>query len=342
MKYPLLVSNPANIFYLTGVHIEARDAWVLLTEKETHFFTDARYSDVLASMKSPIIPHEISASSPLSTQIQQLLADLNKDYIYFEADNLTVLELATLKKKVPLTFKSTNGIMTKQREVKTPQEITKIKKACNTIDACLFDIKKLIRPGLTEYEIAYKLDSWLREKGYESAFPPIIAVNEHAAIPHFNTQKHGTNKITENSIILIDAGAKVDGYCSDISRMFIVGKPSTTFLNIYKKMLYVQEKTIAKLSTSKTYSEVDLFCRGECENHNIVPHRHATGHGIGIDVHEKPYVSFTSKDAIKSGQVVTIEPGTYVEGQYGIRIEDTVLLNPARLPIVLTKYPKAL
>lgn len=340
MKYPLLISNPANIFYQTNISIESRDAWVLLTEKAIHFFSDARYSDVLALLKSPIIPHEISASLPLSAQLQQILSDEKTKHIFFEAENLTVLELATLKKKVSATFKPTIDVISRLREVKNSEEITKIRKACVTIDACLHDIKKLIRPGISEYEIAFKLDSWLREKGFASAFPPIVAVDEDAAIPHFNTQLNGKRKVSKNAIVLIDAGAKVDGYCSDISRMFVVGRASSAFNKSYNNMLSIQEQTIKKLGSSKTYSEIDLYCREELEKANIVPHSHATGHGIGIDVHEKPYVSFRSQDNIVPGHVVTIEPGTYIEGQYGIRIEDTVWIDEKGVPLTLTNFPK--
>jgi Xaa-Pro aminopeptidase len=342
MQYPLLVSNPANIFYLTGIGIESRDAWVLQTEKNLHFFTDARYNDVLAALKKPIMPHEISASLPLSTQIQQILLDEKSSSLFFEADDLTVLELKTLKKKIPVAFKPTTGLLAQRREIKNDQEIAKIKKACEAIDMCLHDIKKLIRPGISEYEIAYKLDSWLREKGYESAFAPIAAVDEHAAVPHFNTQKNGDKKISRDCVILIDAGAKVNGFCSDITRMFVIGKPSNTFMKCYTNMLAVQEETIQQLGKLKKYSDVDGFCRKELEKVGITPHAHATGHGIGIEVHEKPYVSLYSKDSIKPHHVVTIEPGTYIHNQFGIRIEDTVLIDEKGKPIALTQYPKML
>lgn len=286
MKYPLLVSNPANIFYLTDVHIEARDAWVLLTEKETHFFTDARYNDVLANLKSPLVPHEISSANPLSTQVRKILRLIRSEQLYFEADNLTVFELKSMKKKLSITLKPTTGLVASLRELKKEHEIIAVQKACSVIDACLFDISKLLRPGLTEYEIAFKLDSWLREKGHTSAFAPIVAVNEHAAIPHFNTQLNGKKKIAKNCIILIDAGANVDGYCSDITRMFVMGKTSNTFIKCYNDLLAAQEKTAKALGSYEKYSEVDLFCRHELEKASIAPYSHATGHGIGIEVHE--------------------------------------------------------
>jgi len=342
MKYPLLVSNPANIFYLTGVRIEARDAWVLLTEEETHFFTDARYSDVLSSLKLPLIPHEISSAHPLSEYIQEILSVSKSKELYFEADNLTVFELKSMKKKLSITLKPTTGLVASLREVKKEHEIKAVQKACSVIDACLFGISKLLRPGISEYEIAFKLDSWLREKGYTSAFAPIVAVDEHAAIPHFNTQLNGKKKIANNCTILIDAGANVDGYCSDITRMFVMGKASNTFMKCYNDLLAAQEKTIRILGTSKKYSEVDLFCRSELEKASIAPYAHATGHGIGIEVHEKPYVSFNSPDIIKPGHIVTIEPGTYIEGKFGIRIEDTVLIGKNNAPRIMTKFSKAL
>jgi len=351
MKYPLLVSNPANIFYLTNITVDPRDAWVLLTETATYFFTDARFKDILNNIahskklsitNTPIIACEISSTQPMSASVQKILSVNASTTLYFEADNITVAELKILKSKITASFRPCSDDLSLMRQIKQKQEISKIRNACATIDACLADIAHLVRVGLTEYEIAFKLDSWLREKGFASAFPPIVAIDEHAAIPHFNTQLHGTKKITKNCIILIDAGAKVDGYCSDISRMFTIGSPSDAFMNDYHNLLEAQEKTIHELSSQKEYRDVDLFCRKQLATHQIEPYAHATGHGIGIEVHEKPYVGFNSKDLIKPGHVVTIEPGIYKEGLYGMRIEDTIYVNAEGNPEILTLFPKKL
>ncbi|KXK09535.1 MAG: putative peptidase [Microgenomates bacterium OLB23] len=200
--------------------------------------------------------------------------------------------------------------------------------------------KKMLQPGKTEYEVAWHIDSWLRQRGYSSAFDPIVAVNEHAAVPHFNTLRDGKKRIGHNAIALIDVGARVNNYCSDISRMFVVGKPSTIFMNSYTNMLKIQEQTIQQLGTCKKYCEVDTYCREELKKVGITPHAHATGHGIGIDVHEKPYISSHSKDTIVPGHVVTIEPGTYIDNKFGIRIEDTIYIDEDHNPTQLTKYPK--
>lgn len=365
MKFPLLISAPTHITYLTGLPTNGfeRDFWLLLTKKSTYFFTDARYGNLLTEFKanrrksrlgSLIKPVEISTANPLSTSLVRILTKIKAPHLYFEAENLTVAEANMLRGKlrkhapstrINLQLKPTTNLISNLRALKQQDEVKAIQRACRAIDACLRDIVHLIRPGITEYEVALKLEMWLREKGHACAFPPIVAINENTAIPHYNTYTQGKKRITENCILLIDAGAKVENYCSDITRMFVIGTPSNEFIHCYNAVLSAQKKTIAymaRLATGVEIARLDLFCRTELEKAGLQPHLHATGHGIGLDVHEAPRISFNSKDAIKPGHVITIEPGTYLEGKFGVRIEDTIYINEQRKPIIFTTFPKAL
>ncbi len=347
MKIPLLVSTPTNVAYISGFTSHSpteREAWVLLTETSGYFFSDSRYNDVLKAMKKrpDITPICISHENPLSSAISSILTKEDYKNLYFEADNLTMFEVTTLKKKLSVPLKETVGIIASQREEKNQKEVTKISLACDVINTCLKEISPMLKIGITEYEIAFKIEMWLKERGHDIAFAPIVAINENSAIPHYDTQGSGKKKITKNSIILIDAGAKVNGYCSDITRMFVVGKPSTEFVTAYEAVLKAQEETIGAISKTKTYAELDMLCRKNMETLGVAPHTHATGHGIGLDVHEGPRIGFTSKDRIKSGHMITIEPGTYIEGKFGIRIEDTVYVDKNCRPRILTTFPKAL
>lgn len=339
-NYPLLISNPTNIFYLTGISIEARDGWVLATKDNIHFFTDSRYSNILTRRNRNILMHEISSSHTLTDWIKEIIGKAKETKLYYEADNLTVNEMKVLKRKLGMLLKPTVQEIAKPREVKSEKEVVAIKRACEVIDACLHEAKYFIEIGKTEYEIALYIDSWLRQRGYSSAFDPIVAINEHAAVPHFNTLRDGTSRVAKNCIILIDVGARVAGYCSDITRMFVIGDPGTAFTTCYNNMLEIQEKTIQALGSSKTYADVDNFCREELKKVGIIPHTHATGHGIGIEVHEKPYIGAQSKEKIVPGHVVTIEPGTYIDKKFGIRIEDTVYIDKNNQPAKLTNFPK--
>ena len=353
MKLPLLVSTPVNITHLTGLATNPleQDFWVLLTQKRVYLFTDARYSDVLTALKGGrqqsrlgmnIEPVEITAARPLGACIQAIMHQNATSRLYFEAEHLAVAQAKILQKKLEARLLPTVGVVAAMRMVKQQDEVASITRACAAIEACIKDIECFIRPGITEREIAFKLETWLREKGHESAFSPIVAINEHSAIPHYNTQTNGKKRVGKNCIVLIDAGAKVKNYCADITRMYTAKNAPAGFLQRYDTVRAIQKMTIQQLARYKTYRAVDIFCRRNLEKAGIAPHSHATGHGIGLEVHEGPRINLTAKDCIATGHVVTIEPGTYIEGKYGIRIEDTVYIDTNGQPRVLTKSSTAL
>ena len=247
------------------------------------------------------------------------------------------------------------------------------------------EIVKTIRVGQTEKEIAWGIEKWIKEKGYDLAFYPIVAVDRNSAVPHYDVRADGKAKIKKGSVLLIDFGVKYQNYCSDITRMFFVGRPTDEMTNVYEKLLSAQEKTlehvgsqqphprslphipplterrrsatlgppVARLSNSvaeKLVSspkqnpkckDIDKYCRdqlGELARHFT----HSTGHGVGLEIHEGPRLSTHSKDVLRAGQVVTVEPGVYITGRWGMRIEDTVLIGKNGEAIRLTKYPKDL
>jgi Xaa-Pro aminopeptidase len=245
---------------------------------------------------------------------------------------LTNVEMISLEK-----------LIIKIREIKDEVEINNLRTACQIADQCLDEIVKTIKIGTTEKEIAFKIEFWLKEKGYDMSFYPIIAIDKNSAIPHYDTRNGINENVKKNSIILIDYGAKYKNYHSDTTRMIFVGKPTDEMINTYKILLNAQEKTIKQLKIDNNPVSLDQFCRRELTSNNQLPsYSHSTGHGVGLQIHEFPKISFTSTDVLLPNQVVTIEPGVYLNDKWGMRIEDTVLIKEKGQVEVLTKFSKQL
>lgn len=349
----LLISNFYNIEYLSGfrgLSEHEREAWVVIINNNVHLFTDGRYLESAKKLEGTyngnhIKIHLISPDTPLRTLVNQLLSDTHCTLLEFESDNLTVYEHSQLSQHITVKMVPTTGKIAALRAVKKPSEIEKMKKACNVADQCFADIVKKIHVGQSEQQLAQEIEFWLRQRGYDIAFFPIVAINAHAAIPHYDSRPStdSSNNIIQNgSIILIDFGARVEGYCSDMTRMISVGKPQEEFARAYDALLHVQQAAIQQLNTATAYKDIDISAHEHVEKAGYPSFQHSTGHGIGLEVHESPHLSFRSVDNITPGHTVTIEPGVYLEGKFGIRIEDTILIDNDHKPEVLTKTSKEL
>jgi len=341
-----LVSNPNNIFYLVGfegLSEKERESWLLVTKNKVYFFTDKRYF----SYSKKFSNGKIIIISPKNTLIKNLKQIIDKEQIRIcgvEADDLKINEFNALKIKInSVRFQSIEKLIINQRSIKEKEEIKKIKKACLLTEKCLNEIIKLIKKGITEKEIAFKIEFFLKEKNFELAFPPIIAFDENSSLPHYNTKGGNNKKLKNNGIILIDFGVKFENYCSDITRVFFLEKPDTQIIKIYQKLLEAQNETINFCQTDKLAKVVDLFCRENLKrkllNFNSYFYSHATGHGIGLEIHENPKISINSEERINNNQIFTIEPGIYIPKKYGLRIEDTILIEDSK-PKRLTKFSK--
>ena len=339
-----LISNFYNILYLTGFKTltnDEREGWGLITAKNVYLFTDSRYLNIKSAFQ---ILKLITPEKGLIKHLQEIVTEEKIQRLGFEGDDLKVNELQKLKEQlINVGLVSLEKLIIKIRGIKDEEEIKKIKMACQIADQCLGEIVKTIKAGATEKEIAFKIEFWLKEKNYDLSFYPIVAVDKNSAIPHYDTRNGCDEKVKKNSIILIDFGAKFQDYHSDMTRMIFVGKPTNEMINIYKTLLNAQEKTIERLKIDNNPVSVDQFCRRVLTSpYSLIPnpYPHSTGHGVGLQIHEYPKISFTSTDVLLPNQVVTIEPGVYIEGKWGMRVEDTVLIKGNKQIEVLTKFSK--
>ncbi len=341
-----LISNFYNILYLSGLKTltkNEREAWLLITNKDNYLFTDGRYlTNFQTNHNSSFLTFKlITPEKGLIFHLKEIAKNEKIKKLAVEGDDLKVNEFNSLKQVLTeIEIVLTNKIIINQRSTKDNQEIEKIKKACQITDSCLKEVVKTIKPGQTEKEIAYKIEFWLKEKGYDLAFYPIVAIDKNSTIPHYDTRVNGLEKVKKQSVILIDFGAKYQDYLSDITRMVFVGRPISQQINIYNKLLSIQKKTLNFSQKNFLGKDLAFYCRQLYQKEGLPQCPHSIGHGVGLEIHEYPKVNSLSEEKIINNQVFTVEPGVYLENLWGIRIEDTVLFKNKIIP--LTKYPKSL
>lgn len=339
----LLVSNYFNIFYLTrfkGLSPEEREAYLLVTKKNNYLFTDGRYFNKLKVKNEKLKVKLITPDKGLLFHLIEIVKNEQIKTLGFEGEDLKYVEYQKLKEQLTsIELIPTEKIIINMRAIKNDKEIINIKKACQLTDNCLREIIKTIKINQTEKEIAYRLEVWLKEKDHDLAFDPIVAIDKNSSLPHYDT-KTGYGTVKNNSIILIDFGAKYNNYLADITRMIFVNAKDAE-INIYNKLLAAQKKTITQLNKKNNAKEIDNYCRQLLIKQNLPIHPHSTGHGVGLEIHEYPKISQVSTDMIYNNQVFTIEPGIYFENKWGMRIEDTVLIKNSKCK-VLTNHNKDL
>ncbi len=341
----LLISNFYNILYLTNFKSltqNEREAWLLITNDNVYLFTDRRYLNKDLQLSDGDI--QLKLIEPDKGIFEHLKEIINKEKITslgVEGEDLRLIEYERLRKVFfNLRIITTQKLIVKLREIKDTQEIKKIKQSCQLADQCLKEIVKTLKIGMKEKEIAFKIEDWLREKDCQLAFFPIVAIDKNTSLPHYNT-KEGKGEVGKSSVILIDFGVKYQDYNSDITRMIFIA-PSAQILNIYQRLLSIQKKTIKAIGQQSLLNsrEIDIYCRKLITESELPNYCHSTGHGVGLEIHEYPKISQKSVDRLHLGQVFTIEPGVYFEDKWGMRIEDTILINDNNQAEVLTNFSK--
>lgn len=231
-------------------------------------------------------------------------------------------------------------ITDKKRIIKKKHELDCIIRAQNITDKILIRLKKWLKQGVTEKDIEWEITKIAHELGAEAlSFIPIVAINENSATPH---HKNSNKKIKRGDIILIDMGVKVNGYCSDMSRMIFTKEPTKKQRAIYELVLKAQKMAISKIKAGVTGKKIDAVARDIITKAGYGKYFvHSLGHGVGLDIHELPKLSIKYEDKIPAGAVVTVEPGVYLPGKFGVRIEDMVVVGDKKVRN-LTSSPKSI
>lgn len=321
----LIVSLPANITYLT--EYTSRDSYLLVSRKQNVYFTDSRYLE-----EARLELKELARLQKINGSLFKIIADTCLDIglkrIGFEERYLPYAEYKKigqgLGKKADLI--PTHSLIEELRQVKDQQEIKKIRKAVQITAQALRFIKDFITPGKKEIEIEAELERFIRYQGAaNSAFDIIVASGLNSSFPHhISSQK----RIQKDDLILIDMGVEYQGYKSDLTRVFFLGKIKVLANQIYNIARKAQEKTIEKIKPGAKAKEIDRIGRqyirekgfGKYFGHNL-------GHGVGLEVHEYPRISGQDDTALEAGMVFTVEPGIYLPNKFGVRIEDMILVT---------------
>lgn len=330
-----LCTKRENVLYLCGF---TGSAGVLLVGSEdVVFLTDGRY-EIQAQQEVRGAEVEVTREELLPTACQKAVAK-GVATVGFEADSLSYHGYQTLLDKVGQErVRSTSKVVEKLRTVKDDEEVEAMRAACLCVEAALRLAVAEVREGLTEKELAAQIDYQMsRSAARKPAFDTIVAFAEDAALPHASPR---ARPLARGEAILVDCGALLDGYCSDITRTFFLGEPGKGAAEAYQAVLCAQELGLQALQAGKKASEVDRVAREHLEGAGFgEAFNHSLGHGVGIEVHETPRLSWRDDTRLEEGMALTVEPGVYLEGLFGIRIEDLAVVRKGR-PEVLTSFPK--
>lgn len=317
--------NDANRFYFSGYH--SSFGIVLLLQSKGYYITDSRYAAEVSATISEDFEVVTSSKTEAMDVILQLISDNGiKTLGYEDATLLHTEYLALTSIFGGVKFVGISDVLGAMRAIKSETEISKIKLAAQISDKAFLAVQKNIKLGVTEREIRNELEYQMRLLGAEGvAFDSIVAFGEHTAVPHAHC---GEKKLEKGDLILMDFGAKVDSYCSDMTRTLCFGEPTSQVKALYSAVQFAQKYTLAGIKAGLTGKEVDSFAREYLRARGIGDYfTHGCGHGLGLDIHEYPSLSKTSEDMLEENMVITCEPGVYLKGIGGVRIEDTVIVK---------------
>lgn len=351
----LLITNPTNIRYLTGfvgAAPEERESYLLITNTQAFLFTNSLYIEqaktlallncyivILLKTKKTLEIVEISRENPIGKQLAIIVKQLKIRKLGFEEKDLTVAELRKLEKELKgITLVPTSERIEKLRMIKREGEIENIRKAAKLTDQCFTSIFPKLTPGVEERKIAWEIEKFIKERGAELAFSPIVAFGKNTSQPHYVT---GNSQLTTNNLILLDFGARINGYCSDMTRLVFIGNPRDEWKQAYAAVLRAQMQALEALLTKRSGAQLDRLARRAIKQAGFPVYPHSLGHSVGLAIHETPRLTVKKDTKLKAGMVFTIEPAVYKEGQYGIRIEDLILLKKNGIEI-LSKSPKGI
>ena len=330
----ILISQPENRFYLSG--FDGSDGYLFITSDRAILATDFRYTEQ-AERQAP--GYEIyRISGPLSAWLPGLVGELDSGKLGFEAENISFTTYKKLTEALTeagngLILTPTDGVVATLRETKEAAEIELISRAAELADSAYNLVIDRIQPGMTEKEIAWELERTMRESGSGGMpFDIIVASGPNAALPHHQPTERGIQK---NETIVIDMGARVGGYCSDLSRTLYLGTPDDTFRKVYNTVLAAQAAAISGISEGMSGHVADNLAREIIEQAGYgEAFGHSLGHGVGLVAHEEPRLSPNAAGLLGENMVFSIEPGIYLSGWGGVRIEDLAVMENGKIRLL--------
>lgn len=336
----ILINNSTDLFYLTGAKFE--DLWLLLYKSHisiiVHEMIEPQVNQHFKKYKNKI--KVFSTNEKMSDKLTDVLKQYKVTSLIIDSSNISLETFDIIKTKLSkakIKVQKEDNFTHDLRVVKDKTEIKNIQKACDIASQVLESVKKRICPGMTELDVHFKIEEEFAKQHVVQSFKTIVASGPNSANPHHIS---GTRKIKRNDIVLIDMGCIYNGYCSDITRTFFVGKQTIFQKKIWDIVKLAHDKALENVKENIKANDIDSFARNvikqEGYDKNFI---HTTGHNLGIDIHEEPRISKSCNDKLKKGMIITIEPGIYLENKFGVRIEDTILVTKKGYKVLTTaKY----
>jgi Xaa-Pro aminopeptidase len=331
-----LITKRANVRYMSG--FTGTNACLVVTESRHFIITDSRYTEQ-AKIQSP--EWCVVETKPDATEtIGRLLAESRVDSLGFEDNDMVYGNYKKLEHNLNIKMAPMGDVIENLRIIKDKSEIQMIKKAVEIADKAFSHVLNVIKPGIAEKEVAAELEYYLKTNGAEGvAFETIVASGSRSSLPHGVASDR---KIMNGDVVTLDFGAVYNGYCSDITRTVFVGEPDEEMKKVYNIVLNAQMNALEEVSEGKQGKDVDSIARGYILKSGYGEFfGHSLGHGVGLEIHEEPRLSPRSDTILKNGMVVTVEPGIYLPGKAGVRIEDLVVIN-GKKPEILTASDKSM
>jgi len=341
----ILLSRSANKRYFSGFRLghgeEATSGYagtLLVTRDATFLFADSRYTEQ-AQIEAPDW-ELLTTSGPMEAELPPILLSHEIAALGLEAAVVSHANWAALAAAAPgVELHAIDDALVPLRVRKTPGEVEAIGRACALTDACFEHLRGFVRVGMSEREVAWELESFFRANGAEGlAFEPIVLAGARAAMPHGRASEA---RIEQGNVLLIDFGCAVDGYRSDMTRTGFVGEVPAEIRRYHDAVREAQQQAIDLLAPGVSGRELDATARRRIQAEGVEPYGHGLGHGIGLETHEPPRLRASEDYRLESGMVFSVEPGIYLPGVTGIRIEDIVALEDSgpRLLTSSTREP---
>ncbi len=319
----LFISSPENRFYGSGFRGSAGS--LLILEEEQYLFTDSRYT--LAAKEEAKDFTLLSSGKGFYDSLKGLLKKHGVTAVGFEDTSMPFSEYKRLSDALPhIEWVPLGNKLTKLRAVKDAEEIRRIRVAEEIGDRAFTETISQMHAGMSEKEVAFLLETSMRKMGAEKlSFDTIAASGANGALPH----AHPTDKLLENGeFVVMDFGCVYEGYCSDMTRTVAIGSVTDEMREAYKHLLVAQECVLGAARPGVGAKDLDTIARGTLKGYGLEQYfTHSLGHGVGVEIHEAPTASPMSEDILVPGMLLTVEPGIYLEGKFGIRIEDLILFS---------------
>lgn len=330
----IIITDELNQYYISGFRYT--DGYVVVTKESAHIITDFRYIEAAESLAPA--GFDICAPKSMVERIAEIFKAEGVKTVAFEESRITYAALEALKDKIDAEFVPSKGVIEEMRRYKDASEVAKIEAAQKITDDAFDHIIKVMTPDMTEIDVAVELEFFMRKKGAEEKSFDTIAVSGAASsLPHGVPR----NVKLERGFFTMDYGCVVDGYHSDMTRTVVLGKADAEMKKLYDTVLHAQVSAIEGAKVGMKCNAVDKIARDIIEDagyHGCFGH--GLGHGVGLEIHEEPRFSPKSADFFKVGHIITVEPGIYIAGKYGCRIEDMIYAEADGSVRNLTHAPK--